>query len=115
LVDFAFAGQRSKNKDTAIVFVGYGGKTCCILLTDNHTEKLYGTTQISKVPPVAWLRRFFCQHIPELDPKDDQYKFLDQVGELCLCVATRDILEKEFFFQLHPTGTEAHHQNGLIE
>jgi hypothetical protein len=27
----------------------------------------------------------------------------------------RDLLDKEFFFQLHPTGTEAHHQNGLIE
>jgi hypothetical protein len=24
-------------------------------------------------------------------------------------------LEKEFFFKLHPTGTQAHHQNGLVE
>jgi hypothetical protein len=40
---------------------------------------------------------------------------LDQGGELYQCEATRDLLEKEFFFLLHPTGTEAHHQNGLIE
>jgi hypothetical protein len=30
-------------------------------------------------------------------------------------VALKDLLEKEFFFELHPTGTLTHHQNGLVE
>ena len=34
-IDFAFAGQRSKDKNTAVDFVGYGGKTCCTLLADH--------------------------------------------------------------------------------
>jgi hypothetical protein len=70
-IDFAFAGQRSKDKNTAVDFVGHGGETCYILLTDHFTEKLCGATRILKVPPVAWLRRFFLQHIPEHDPKSD--------------------------------------------
>jgi hypothetical protein len=40
---------------------------------------------------------------------------ITQGGELYLCEATHDLLEKEFFFHLHPTGPEAHHQNGLNE
>jgi hypothetical protein len=39
-IDFAFAGQRSKDKNNAVDFVGYGGKTCYILLADHFTEKL---------------------------------------------------------------------------
>jgi hypothetical protein len=50
---FAFAGQRSKDKNTAFDFVGYGGETCCILIYDHFTEKLCGATRISKVPQVA--------------------------------------------------------------
>jgi hypothetical protein len=103
-IDFAFAGQRSKDKNTAVDLVGYGGETCYVLLVDHFTEKLYGATRISKVPPVAWLQRFLLQHVPEDDPKNDRYIFLDQ-----------DLLKKEFFFELCPTGTQAHHQNGLVE
>jgi hypothetical protein len=114
-IDFAFAGQRSKDKNTAVDFVGYVGETCCVLLADHFTENLYGTTRILKVLSVACLRRFLLQHIPEHDPKNDRYIFLDQGSELYLCEAICDLLEKEFFFYLHPTSTEAHHQNGLIE
>ena len=54
-IDFAFAGQRSKDKNTAVDFVRYGGETCYVLLVNHFTEKLYGATRISKVPPVSWL------------------------------------------------------------
>ena len=70
-VDFAFAGQRSKDKNAVVDFVGHGGETCYTLLTNHCTEKLCRTTRTSKVPPIAWLQRFFCQHVPEHDPKDD--------------------------------------------
>jgi hypothetical protein len=85
---------RSKDKNTAVYFVGYGGETCYILLTDHFTEKLHRTTRISKVPPVAWLRRFFRQHIPKHHPKDNRCIFLDQGGQLHLCLAIRDLLEQ---------------------
>jgi hypothetical protein len=62
-----------------------------------------------------WLRRFLLQHVPEDDPKNDRCIFLDQGGDLYGCVALKDLLEKEFFFELHPTGTQAHHQNGLVK
>ena len=114
-IDFAFAGQRSKEANTAVDFVGYGGETCYVLLIDHYTEKLYGATRISKVPPVAWLRRFLLQNVPEDDPKNDRYILLDQGGDLYGCVALQDPLKKEFFFELCPTGTQAHHQNGLVE
>ena len=104
-----------KTAKTAVDFVGYGGETCYVLLVDHYTEKLYGTTRISKAPPVAWLRRFLLQNVPEGDPKNDRYIFLDQGGDLHGCVALQDLLKKEFFFELCPTGTQAHHQNGLIE
>jgi hypothetical protein len=79
-IDFAFAGQRSKDKNTAVNFVGCGGETSYILLAEHFTEKSCGATRISKVPPVAWLRRFFLQHIQEQDPKNNQCIFLDQGG-----------------------------------
>jgi hypothetical protein len=47
--------------------------------------------------------------------KNDRCVFLDQGGDLYGCVALKDLLEKEFFFKLHPTGTQTHHQNGLVE
>jgi hypothetical protein len=97
-IDFAFAGQRSKDAKTAVDFVGYGGETCYVLLVDHYTEKLYGTTRISKAPPVAWLHRFLLQNVPEGDPKNDRYIFLDQGGDLHGCVALQDLLKKEFFF-----------------
>ena len=40
---------------------------------------------------------------------------MDQGGDLYRCIAIQELLEKEFFFNLHPTGTQAHHQNGLVE
>ena len=64
---------------------------------------------------MAWLRRFLLQNVPEDDPKNDRYIFLDQGGDLHGCVALQDLLKKEFFFELCPTGTQAHHQNGLVE
>jgi hypothetical protein len=81
-IDFAFVGQRSKDKNTAVDFVGYGGETCYVLLVDHFTEKLYGVTRILKVPPVSWLRRFLLQHIPEGNPKNDRCIFMDQGGDL---------------------------------
>ena len=52
-IDFAFAGQRSKDENMAVDFVGCGGETCCASLVDHFTEKLCGAARISKVPPVA--------------------------------------------------------------
>ena len=52
-IDFAFAGQESKDKTRNVDFVGYGGETCYVLLGDHFTETLYGCTHISKAPPVA--------------------------------------------------------------
>jgi hypothetical protein len=40
---------------------------------------------------------------------------MDQGGELYKCQAIRILFEKEFFFMLCPSGTEVHHQNGLIK
>jgi hypothetical protein len=34
-IDFAFAGQRSKDKNAAVDFVGYGGETCYVLIVDH--------------------------------------------------------------------------------
>jgi hypothetical protein len=75
-IDFAFADQRSKDKNMAVDFVGYGGETCYVPLIDHFTKKLCGATRISKVPPVSWLQRFLLQHVPEDDPKNDRCIFL---------------------------------------
>jgi hypothetical protein len=70
-INFAFAGQRSNDKNTAVDFVGYGGETCCLLIYDHFTEKPYGATRTSKVSAVAWLCKLLRQQIPEDSAKDD--------------------------------------------
>ena len=32
-----------------------------------------------------------------------------------MCELIRDLFEQEFYYQLIPIGTEAHHENGFIE
>lgn len=40
---------------------------------------------------------------------------MDQGGELYKSKAIRDLFKKEFDYEIRVTGTEAHHQNGLVE
>ena len=114
-IDMAFAGQRSKNSDRSVDFTGYGGETCYLLLSDHYTEKLYGCTRRSKVPPVQWLRFWLTKHIPPDSPTDDRYVFMDQGGELYQHTRICQLFEEEFYFTIIPIGTAAHHENGVVE
>lgn len=49
------------------------------------------------------------------DNVKDCYVFMDQGGELYKSKAIRDLFKKEFDYEIRVTGTEAHHQNGLVE
>ena len=40
---------------------------------------------------------------------------MDQGSKLYKCKLIRDLFELEFYYQLVPIGTEAHHENGFIE
>ena len=116
-IDFAFAGQHSKNSynpDRMRVndYMGLNGETCYLLIYDHATERLSGICKQSKAPPVKWLRKWLETNVEE-DVKD-RYVFMDQGGELYKCKAIRDLFE-EFNYEIRPTGTAAHHQNGLVE
>ena len=67
----------------------------------------------SKAPPIAWLRRWLTKHVDA--SVKDRYVFMDQGGELYKSKAIRDLFEKEFDYEIRPTGMAAHHQNGLVE
>ena len=117
-LDFSFAGQASKNsqdeKQMRINdYMGIHGETCYLLLYDHATERLDGVCRQSKAPPIAWLRRWLTKHVA--DDVKDRYVFMDQGGELYKSKAVRDLFEKEFDYEIRPTGTAAHHQNGLVE
>jgi hypothetical protein len=55
-IDFAFTGQRSKNKARADTYKGINGKSCYILIADHATSQLDGAPQISKGAPLSWLQ-----------------------------------------------------------
>ena len=55
-VDFSFSGVKSKNKGCHKDFVGINGKTCWVLITDNHTGMQCGKTCRSKASLIEWLR-----------------------------------------------------------
>ena len=112
-MDFAFVGQRSQDLSRQQDYLGYNGETCFILIYDHKTETLFGSPRMSKATPLQWLRRWLHQHVPK--DLTDRYVFLDQGGELFANPALRLLLERDFQYRLCPTGTAAHHQNGLVE
>jgi hypothetical protein len=111
-IDFAFTGQKSKDKDRSASFLGLNGESCYIMIADHATGTLYGTTRISKGSPLNWLRAWLHRHSPTVDNK---YVVLDQGGELYHNPAIRDLFKKEFLYDVYPTGADASHQNGPVE
>jgi hypothetical protein len=51
-IDFAFTGQKSKNKTRQQTYTGFNGETCYLLIADHSTSFLTGTTRVSKGSPI---------------------------------------------------------------
>jgi hypothetical protein len=68
---------------------------------------------MSKAGPVHWIRQWLLKHVPPT--VTGRYVFMDQGGELFRNPAIRELFERDFFYDLVPTGTAAHHQNGLVK
>ena len=84
-IDFSFAGQHLKNATNPEQmrvndYMGVHGETCHLLLCDHATERLDGVCRQSKVPPLAWLKKWLTKNIK--DDVKDQCVFVDQGGEL---------------------------------
>jgi len=117
-LDFLFAGQHSKNAmnpEQMLInnCMGVHGETCCLLLCDHATEQPDGVCRQSKVPPIAWLKKWLTKNVN--DDVKDRHVFVNQGGELCRSKAIRDLFKKEFGYEMQVTGTGVHHQNGLLE
>ena len=110
-IDFSFSGVKSKNTSRRKDFVGINGETSWLLITDHHTGMEYGQTFCSKASPVEWIREWLQVHAPCLR---DKYVFMDQGGEL---FGNPDIINvfRRHHYEIHPTGTDASHQNGPVE
>ena len=79
-MDFAFAGQRSKDQSRDQHFVGLRGETAYIHIVDHHTGLEVASARISKGAPTAWVKRWLHQNIPADLPKAKRYVMLDQGG-----------------------------------
>ena len=112
-LDFSFAGQASKDATRGESYTGFNGETCYILIADHHTEELFGSPRVSKAAPIEYLRLWLRTHVSGTPPTG-RYVMMDQGGELYKNPAIRKLFTS-FGFALHPTATEAHHANGVIE
>jgi hypothetical protein len=110
-VDFAFTGQRSKDKTRGETYTGINGKTCYILLADHATTVLDGAPRISKGAPLVWLHNWLLRHSPGIS---NQYVYLDQGGELFQNPKVRALFAK-FGYEVRATGADSSHQNGPVE
>ena len=113
-IDFAFAGQASKDTARTVDYTGYGGETCYVLLQDHYDEQLYGSCRISKAPPLEWLRRWSAIHLDHSNTSG-RYIYMDQGGELYKNAAIRKFIQEDLLMDILLTGTEGHHENGVIE
>jgi hypothetical protein len=111
--DFAFTGQKSKNKERALNYTGLNGETCYVLAGDHFTGRLHGEARVNKGAPVVWIRSFLKRYSPGPSVKD-KYVYLDQGGELYNNPAVRKLF-KEFDYDVFPTGADSSHQNGFVE
>jgi hypothetical protein len=110
-IDFAFAGQASKDKSRAAACKGFNGETCFVLIKDHFSGALDGTVRISKGAPVNWLRQWLVRHSPQVQ---DKCVHMDQGGELYNNPKIRALF-REFGCDIHPTGADSSHQNGPVE
>jgi hypothetical protein len=111
--DFAFTGQKSKNRGRAVHYTGLNGETCYILGGDHFTGRLHGEARVGKGAPIEWLRAFLTRYSPGPDIKD-KYVYLDQGGELYNHPAIRRLFTS-FGYDIFPTGADSSHQNGFVE
>jgi hypothetical protein len=110
-IDFAFTGQRSKDKACAATYRGLNGKTCYILIADHAALTLDGTPRISRGAPLNWLESWLKQHSLTMPGK---YVYLDQGGELFNNQKVRSLFQR-FGYAIYPTGADSSHQNGPVE
>ena len=110
-VDFSFSGVKSKNTGCRKDYVGINGETCWVLITDHHTGMQYGKTCRSKASSIEWLQEWLHVHIPNLK---DKYVFMEQGSELYSNPDIVNVFTKHRY-DVHPTGTDSSHQNGLVE
>ena len=108
-MDFAFAGQRSKDQSQDQHFVGLRGKTAYIHIVDHHTGLEVTSARISKRAPTAWVKRWLHQNIPADLPKAKRYVMLDQGGELANNPEFCKMFTSEpFYYDIEPIGADAH-------
>jgi len=102
-LDFSFAGQHSKNATNPEQmrindYMGIHRETCYLLVCDHATERPDGVCRQSKAPPVAWLKKWLTKNVK--DDVKDLCVFMDQGGEFCRSKAIRDLVEKEFGYEI---------------
>jgi hypothetical protein len=109
-VDFGFIVQQSKNSQHVERLQGLNGETCCCLVVDHFSGRLYGECFASKAPPIDFLNRWLLLHgLPKDVP--NKYVRMDNGGKLGNCCTVVDLFENAGY-AVELTAPDSSHQNG---
>jgi Reverse transcriptase (RNA-dependent DNA polymerase) len=90
---------------------GLGGEIGYVVIQDHFTGALFGTTLLSKTPPMDYLRSFLERHRCSCPRKSVRF---DHGGDLGGSRRIRDLFSS-FGYSVELTAADTPHQNGLIE
>ena len=113
-VDFGFMVQKSKNKTRLQELSGYNGAKCYLLITDHHSQMLYGKCFATKSAPWEFLDDWLNKISPIIDPIPDKYVRMDNGSELGLSHLVNDVFEK-YGYNIERTAPNASVQNAPVE
>jgi Reverse transcriptase (RNA-dependent DNA polymerase) len=91
--------------------LGLRGEMGYLIIQDHHSGALFGTTLLSKTPPIDYLRSFLERHRCS---SPHRYVRMDHGGDLG---GSRRVLDlfSAFGYSVQLTAPDTPHQNGLIE
>ena len=115
-IDFGFMcasasaySRQDKAKD--LVVFSYDGYSSYILIVNKASRYIWVFLTASKSPPLNIVKEFLTQH----GHKDGGCVRTDQGGELARSSAFQDMLLRDFYYTLEPTGANSPSQNGAVE
>ncbi len=99
------------NKATDWVVSSYDGYTLYILVIDEALQYAWVFLTKSKDPPIDIIRAFLLLH----GHPDGGCIRTDEGGELASSIVFCDLLLRDFWYTLEPTGADSPSQNGAVE
>jgi hypothetical protein len=79
-MDFGFIVQRSKDTTRFKKVMGINCDTAYLLISDHFSDHLWSLAVTGKIPPIAWLNRWFTQFRPS--SAKFRYTSMDDSGVL---------------------------------